>query len=145
MRAFGPLPAFLFSWTGILASRPGSIAIISSICSEYAVRLIFGHDVSSVILKKLFAILIVLILTAVNIRSTKFSTKLQTATTAIKLISVGGISLMGFIYYSNGGVGALDKSFFDNSSVKPGNYALALFSALWAYDGYLINNIVGII
>ena len=33
-RAWGPLPAFLFTWTSTLITRPGSIAIICLICAE---------------------------------------------------------------------------------------------------------------
>jgi amino acid transporter len=136
MRAFGSVPAFLFSWTGILASRPGSISIIATICSEYIVRLIFGQDKSKV-LKKIISLFIIWTLTFINIRSTKSSTKLQDFTTLIKLLAIFGISLTGLIrYYNNDAAGALSQPLFANSSQNPGNYSLALFAALWAYDGW---------
>lgn len=36
MEAFGPIPAFLFSWTSLLVTKPSSFAIICLSFAEYA-------------------------------------------------------------------------------------------------------------
>ncbi len=80
MRAYGSLPAFLFSWTGITVTRPASIAIICVICAEYVGRLIyFTHpgDAVSQVLIKFIAIVVIILLTAVNCLSTKAANRLQ--------------------------------------------------------------------
>jgi amino acid transporter len=80
VRAYGSLPAFLFSWTGITVSRPASIAIISVICAEYVGRLIHfsrpGDAVSQALIK-VIAIIVIIILTAINCLSTKVANTLQ--------------------------------------------------------------------
>ncbi|KAJ3062386.1 b(0,+)-type amino acid transporter 1, partial [Quaeritorhiza haematococci] len=41
MRAYGSLPAFLFAWTGITVTRPGSVAIICVTFADYFGRLLY--------------------------------------------------------------------------------------------------------
>ena len=33
--AFGPIPAYLYSWMSIMLMRPSSVSIISLTCAEY--------------------------------------------------------------------------------------------------------------
>jgi amino acid transporter len=138
--AFGPLLAFLFSWTSILASRPGSIAIITTICSEYLVRLLFNQSsmLSTVWAVKFFGVVIMLILTILNMYSTTFSANIQKLLTVIKLISLAVIAMVGAISYSNNHSGSFAKPLFEGTTSQPGNFALAIFSALWAYDGWCL-------
>lgn len=41
MKAFGPIPAFLFAWTGIVINRPAICAIVSLIFAEYVSKPFF--------------------------------------------------------------------------------------------------------
>jgi amino acid transporter len=143
-KAFGPLLAFLFSWTSILAGRPGSIAIITTICSEYFVELILQSTLnsSSRWMVKLFGVIIVTILTCLNIYSTIFSTSIQKVLTAAKVLSLVVIGVMGLIYFNSHHSGSFSKPLFEGTTTDPGNLALALFSALWAYDGWNNLNII---
>ncbi|KAI9099281.1 amino acid permease-domain-containing protein [Phlyctochytrium arcticum] len=162
MRAYGSLPAFLFSWTGVTVTRPGSVAIITVICAEYTVRLIlYAHPTAAddppSWLVKLIAICVIAGLTTINCVSTKLGTRVQDIFTILKLLSLLIIGAIGVVKLAEVGVGAANnsgkegeshnfhnKSIFQGSSDNAGDYALALYSALWAYDGWNnLNNVAG--
>ncbi|KAI8892848.1 amino acid permease-domain-containing protein [Globomyces pollinis-pini] len=129
-QAYGGLPAFLFSWSGILATRPGSIAIIISICSEYIAKLLDSHfkTPTSTIAVKFISIITIIILTTLNITSSSLAQKTQTILTVLKIFALVLIALTAVVH---GNSNDNFKDIFAHSSENPGNYALALFSALW--------------
>ncbi|KAJ1547844.1 Large neutral amino acids transporter small subunit 1 [Nowakowskiella sp. JEL0078] len=146
MKAFGSLPAFLFSWTGILVTRPGSVAIITVTFSEYVVRLIYfdhPHGTAPEIFAKIIAIICVLLLTVINCMSTRLGTLIQDVFTVLKILALLVIGIIG-IYILGGGRSTSHNfdNLFAGSSKNPGDYALALYSALWAYDGWNSLNLV---
>lgn len=52
MEAFGPIPAFLFSWTSLLVTKPTSFAIICLSFAEYASAPFYpGCDPPQVVIK----------------------------------------------------------------------------------------------
>lgn len=56
MEAFGPIPAFLFSWASLLVIKPSSFAIICLSFAEYASAPFYpGCDPSPVVIKCLAA------------------------------------------------------------------------------------------
>uniref|UniRef100_A0A8B9VBG1 B(0,+)-type amino acid transporter 1 n=1 Tax=Anas zonorhyncha TaxID=75864 RepID=A0A8B9VBG1_9AVES len=56
MEAFGPIPAFLFSWTSLLVTKPSSFAIICLSFAEYASAPFYpGCDPPPVVIKCLAA------------------------------------------------------------------------------------------
>ncbi|KAI8926060.1 amino acid permease-domain-containing protein [Entophlyctis helioformis] len=147
LRAFGELPAFLFSWTGITATRPGSLAIITVICAEYVMRLVyFEHPASAVPpwQVKAVAATIIALLTLINVASSRASTAVQDVFTVLKLMSLAWMTVIGLVYLARDPPVAhnFDKPLFAGSSMYAGNYAIALFSALWAYDGWNNLNMV---
>jgi len=141
LRAFGPLFAFLFSWTGVILTRPVSIAIISVVFGEYIVQLIphsnqFSSPGYLKIFKKIAAVGCVVILTTINSISNRLGTMVQDVFTALKVISLSIISFLGLWTLMKGSsTGNFDHP-FANSSKDIGSYALAFYSASWAYDGW---------
>ncbi|KAJ3305306.1 hypothetical protein HDV03_001599 [Kappamyces sp. JEL0829] len=143
LRAYGQLPAFLFSWTNVLASRPGSIAIIVTTCAEYLARLLVPSTPSNSMLAKALGIAILSLLTLVNALSNRAATSVQTVMTAGKLLALTLIGTIGLYYLVAGQVSSnFDHPIFTGSSSNPGSYALAFYSALWAYDGWNALNAV---
>lgn len=138
-RAYGPFLSFLFSWSGILASRPASIAIILTTTGHYTMKLISNSPSKWAV--KFVAILLALALTLLNIKSTKNTMNLQNAMTLIKIIALILMAMWGLLITKKTS-GITSKPLFDGSSPIPGNYALALFSALWSYDGWNNLNIL---
>jgi amino acid transporter len=134
MRAFGSLPAFLFSWTGILVSRPASIAIVSTICAQYVSRLLFNDHSSAAI--KLIAVSVIVILSTINCLSTKLNNSIQNVLTVLKVTSLVSIGLLGFAALGRPGTVLTQKGLFESPTKDIGKYALAVHSALWAYEGW---------
>ena len=136
-KGLGPFPAYLFSWTGILISRPGSIAIIITTCGNY-IRNLIAPGMNNNWVGKVIALFLLWTLTAGNVASTNISRYFQNLTTVLKIGALITIGFMSFIIYVNGGgmQENLSGPIFSGSSLNPGNYALAAFSSLWAYDGW---------
>ena len=137
-KAFGSFPAFLFSWTGILISRPGSIAIIITTCGDYCMTLFFNEWKNTWVSKSI-ALVLLWILTFANAASTSISKHFQNVTTVLKMAALIAIGVLSLVLYNTGrGIheNLAPEQVFKGSSLEPGNYALAAFSALWAYDGW---------
>lgn len=138
---YGDLPAFLFSWTGIIALKPGSGAIISIICAEYVNDILFtalaGGSEPPRWLTKVVAILCCLSVSVIVATSTKAATRVNDLFTFTKVLTLLAITCIGFVYLGLGkGTDVYTKNPFTASSLNGGTYALALYSGLWAFDGW---------
>ncbi|NXN10795.1 BAT1 protein, partial [Indicator maculatus] len=135
MEAFGPVPAFLFSWTSLLVTKPSSFAIICLSFAEYASAPFYpGCDPPQVVIKCLAAAAIVVI-TIVNSLSVKLGSYLQNFLTAAKMIIVTIIITSGIVLLAQGKTGNFTDAFKD-SKVSVSSISLALYNGLWAYDGW---------
>lgn len=139
-RAFGSLPPFLFSWTGITLTRPASIAIVSTICADYVGKLIYAsqNDTIPQYSVKIIAICIISSLTLVNCLSTRLGNILQNACTIFKISSLVIIGIIGLNALGKTKSVLTQSGVFTGSSTNAGDYALAMYSALWAYDGWYL-------
>jgi amino acid transporter len=135
---YGSLPSFLFSWTAVTILKPGSAAIISIIFSEYFCRGLGGSSVlSSYWIQKGFALVGLAIITAMNCFSTRLGAHMGNFFLVIKIGVLAAIAIIGFIElpkFKNSS--ALGSGIFDGASTSVGNYAIALYAGLWAYDGW---------
>lgn len=141
MRAYGSLPAFLFAFTGITLTRPASIAIISIVFSEYVARLFTSSQSISPIIIRIIAILGIASLTAINCFSLKWTNRVQIICTSLKLAALVTIGLIGFSAITQS-KSLFTQPIFQGTSSNPADYALALYTALWAYDGWSSLNLV---
>lgn len=154
--SFGPLMAYLFSWSAIVCLKPGSGAIIATIFGEYLARVLY-HSVSSSSADpheqglanipdwsvKLIAILVIIIITLLHVLSSKLGTRTQIATTIVKLGALIAVPVLAIVKAARGGMPDASKeafvsfsSLFAGSATWPSAYALALYSGLWAFDGW---------
>src|SRR5215471_2831263 len=78
---FGSLPAFLFGWTLFFAMNGGTVATLAVAFSTTLAQVIPLTRLEG----KGVALLMILVLTAVNIRGTRSSADLQNWTTAVKV------------------------------------------------------------
>lgn len=121
-------------------TRPGGIAIISTIFAEYVCRLIFysspAHEIP-ILWVKIISIICILVLALINALSTRLGAWVQNIFTAMKLLSLLAIGVVGVTMLAEHAV-KVDNfhAAFHNSTSNPGNVALALYSALWSYDGW---------
>ncbi|KAG4104647.1 amino acid transporter [Neocallimastix lanati (nom. inval.)] len=140
--AYGKMVSFLFSWTAILVQKPGSLSIICVVFADYLCKILFNDDQISNFMSKLMAVLCLVILTIINCLSSKLSRWIQNIFTMLKLVALSVIGIIGFIVLITGPMTDNFNDIFKGSSKNPGTYALALYSALWAYDGWNNLNLV---
>ncbi|CAO1630504.1 unnamed protein product [Parajaminaea phylloscopi] len=154
--SFGALPSYLFSWTAIVALKPGSGAIISIIFGEYVARIIFHTATASADHPheqglegipawsiKVIACAIVVVVSAINAFSARLGTRTQIATTVVKLFALVAVPILAIVFAARGKMPEDSRKafssfghLFSGSSTSPSSYALALYSGLWAYDGW---------
>ncbi|GAA5947337.1 hypothetical protein JCM3775_005369 [Rhodotorula graminis] len=150
--AFGPLASFAYSFTAVTALKPGGQAIISIISAEYLCR-IFWHTAFEpdpraaargipTVAIKLVAIACLCSISGVHMWSTKAGTRAQLVVTVFKVLALVLVFIGGLVYLGLGSHPASDFT-FAGSSDKPAGYALALFSALWTFDGWDAANFIG--
>ncbi|XP_077308721.1 B(0,+)-type amino acid transporter 1 [Lithobates pipiens] len=135
MEAFGPIPAFLFSWASVIVTKPSSFAIICLSFAEYASAPFYpGCEPPQVVIKCLAAAAIMAI-TVVNCLSVKWASYLQNFLTVAKMIIVIIIIVSGIVLLIQGNTQNFENS-FEGSSITAGGIGLALYNGLWAYDGW---------
>lgn len=128
---FGRFLAFLFGWTLFFAISGGTIATLAVAFGDN-----LGQSIElSEVAKKIIALAVIAVLTAVNVYGTRESANLQNVTAAIK---IGSILVMSaaLLWFGNNltGSGKVWPSEV-NSSLASG-FGLAMISVLWAYEGW---------
>jgi APA family basic amino acid/polyamine antiporter len=138
--AYGPLTAFLYTWTWTTIAKPASIATIAAgLMRVLGTFTIFGflgrQAVAHLLWSQLLAIAAIWFITALNIVSTRDSANVQTALTWLKVLMI--VVIAGFCFAStkhgqwqNFGTG------FRGARGGFAGFMVALVAALWAYDGW---------
>ena len=154
--SFGPLSAFLYTWSALTALKPGAGAIIATIFGEYVARIIFhatgratdhpheaGLDGIPGWSIKLLAVAIAALITAAHTFSNKLGTRTQIATTVVKLLALTAVPILAIVQAARGKTSPSSQQAFSSlghlfagSATSPSSYALALYSGLWAFDGW---------
>ncbi|XP_036130743.1 b(0,+)-type amino acid transporter 1-like [Molossus molossus] len=135
MEAFGPIPAYLFSWTSLFILKPSSFAIICLSFSEYAAAPLYtGCKPPEIVVKCLAAAAIWLII-MVNALSVRLGSYVQNVFTAAKLVIVAIIIISGLILLAQGNTKNFENS-FEGTKLSAGAIGLAFYNGLWAYDGW---------
>jgi APA family basic amino acid/polyamine antiporter len=128
--AFGPLTAFLYGWTFFLVIATGSAATLAVASASYVQQFVALGPIG----QKAFAVFLLALVAAINVRSTRRSADVQNWSTAIK---VGALLIMG--------VGLLlahrpaPAAPFWPASLTPSlasGMGLGMIGVLWAYEGW---------
>ncbi|XP_075227961.1 L-type amino acid transporter sobremesa isoform X2 [Lycorma delicatula] len=135
MDAFGPLPAFLFSWVSTLVLKPSQMAIICLSFAKYAVEAFVTECEPPDTVVKLVAVLAIMIIMFINCYSVSLATGVQNGFTAAKLISILIVICGGAYKLFQGNVQNFENMFTGNTA-SVGNIATAFYTGLWAYDGW---------
>jgi len=131
--AFGRFPAFLLGWTLFLAINTGSTATLAVAFSTYAGELVTLGPIA----RKLLPILMILAVSAVNIRGVRHAATVQNWSTGIKVAAILAIALAG-ITLGSGGAASASRAF--TAPVSAGllsGAGVALLGVLWAYEGWI--------
>lgn len=139
--AYGPMVSYLYTWTAVSTIKPGSSAIISLIFGEYVNRMVYhaitGETTVPEWTFKITGVGVVLAVAGLNLISQSAGTKSSVVITGVKMCSLIFVGVLGAIYLARNGPGpALSSNLFAGTSTSPGSYAIALYSGLWAFDGW---------
>jgi fructoselysine transporter len=96
-KAGSPLLAFLYTWTAFWTSDMPSITILS-IAAVTALNVFFPLLTVNAPVTKLLAVLIILFLTAIHLRSVKQGSWVQVMLTVLKLIPLVLLAIAGFFF-----------------------------------------------
>src|SRR5690554_137620 len=94
MKAFGRRIAFLFAWARMSVVQTGSLALLAFIFGDYASQIFPLGTHSSVI----YAALIVIILSGINILGIKMGTGTQKLLTSLEVLGVILVIIVGFFF-----------------------------------------------
>jgi basic amino acid/polyamine antiporter, APA family len=149
--AYGPFWGYLYSWTQLAVGKSGSIATLGS--GFYLYLSVFAPALGKPILTipypigpgggpleihlgQIAAIVVILILCAINYVGVEAGGNLQVLVTIVKMVLICGVIAAG-IFSGNGSF----SHFHETSGVSNGysGFFAALVGALWAYDGW--NNV----
>ncbi|KFY35835.1 hypothetical protein V494_05560 [Pseudogymnoascus sp. VKM F-4513 (FW-928)] len=150
-KIFGELFGFLFTWCAVVVMKPGSTAIISIIFGEYLVRAVVGAEAESINpwINKGVALTGLFLVTFMNCLSTKLGTRIGDMFMFLKFIALLGVTIIGIVVaitgYSSSGEANRDwktRGWFEGTSTDVSSWAVALYSGLWAFDGWDNTNYV---
>lgn len=131
-----PYPSFISTRPARLTRVSISSTAFSAAPSESAAAIPLG-------MIKLFAVLVVILITALNCLSSKTGTRAQVVLTFLKLIALVAVTVMGFVRLGLGKESdAMKANVWEGSTESIGGYALALYSGLWSVDGWDSSNFV---
>ncbi|HVE50410.1 MAG TPA: amino acid permease [Casimicrobiaceae bacterium] len=126
-RAFGRNVSFLYAWARATVINTGAIAILAFLFGDYMSNLVSLGGASSA----LWAALIVIVLTAVNIAGLKASARAQMLLTIIEVAGLVAVAIAGFMAPSTG----VSPAAF--SSTPPlAMFGLAMVFVLFTYGGW---------
>jgi APA family basic amino acid/polyamine antiporter len=138
--AYGPLTAFLYTWTWTMIAKPASIATIAAglmrVLGTFPVFGFLDHVAFAHLLwGQIVAIAATWLITALNIVSTRDSAQVQTLLTWLKILMILVIAGFCFASVKYGNWHNFGTS-FRGARGGFGGFMVALVAALWAYDGW---------
>src|SRR6204780_4743791 len=146
--AYGPLAAFLYSWTWFLIAKPASIATVTTgivrILGTFSVFSFFHQPLIAhpfaINYGQLVAIAATVFVSWLNYIGVRRAGDFQFLFTLLKVAIILGIVAVGFSY--TGGTWANFGSEFTGATGGAAGFFAALVAALWAYDGWNDLNMV---
>lgn len=130
---YGRVWGFLFGWAQMIVYFPAQIGALSSIFGVQFVSL-FGINAKYA---NLIAIFLVLFLLAINLIGTKFSSKMQSVITILKVIPIVLIIICGFFNQNKIAAPIFPLTVGNNISF-PNAISQGLLSALFAFEGWIV-------
>ncbi|GAU95203.1 hypothetical protein RvY_06861 [Ramazzottius varieornatus] len=159
-RFFGPLPAYLYSYSRTLATGPSGFAVISLSFATYVAQPFYPTGEMPWWLPKAVAAgcvcalifltsngigwqglndsVTAVIISVINSASVRLSTLIQNTFTAVKVIALAVIIVAGLIRLGQGSTANLASPFtpFGNGGHTAAGIASAFYSGLWSYEGW---------
>ncbi|MGQ0641902.1 MAG: APC family permease [Gemmatimonadaceae bacterium] len=128
--AFGPFLAFLYGWTLLLVLATGSVATLAAAAANYFGEFVALGDIG----KKVFSVVVILVLGVVNVLSTRKSATLQNVATGIKVTAI--LVMSGLLIALGSGGPAASAPTGSTAPTFMAGVGVAMISVLWAYEGW---------
>jgi APA family basic amino acid/polyamine antiporter len=129
--SFGPLPAFLYGWTTFFVISSGSLATLAVAFTGYLGQFM----VVTPLMSKIIAVLVIVVIAAVNVRGTRQGSSVQNWSTGVKTIAI----LVMSVALLWRGDGLTNDVPVWPATFTPGllsGVGLAMIGVLWAYEGW---------
>jgi APA family basic amino acid/polyamine antiporter len=148
---FHPILGFLSGWISFFVGFSAPIAASAIGFTEYMARALpgmlsiwdSGNPLEAIVLKKFYAMLVIIIFTLIHIRGIEFGSLVQNFLTLLKVVLIAGLIFFGFFF----GKGSADHFFqgssftFDFSGWK--SMGLGLMWIMFAYSGWNASAYIG--
>jgi len=149
-RLFHPLLGFLSGWLSFFAGFSAPIAFSAMGSSEYLTRAFPGllrlgimePGLEAILLKKLYAILVICVFTFIHMRGIIFGTRVQNFLTVLKVSLILGLIVFGFSS-GKGDIGNLASDSFDLGFAGWKVIGLSLMWIMFAYSGWNASAYIG--
>jgi APA family basic amino acid/polyamine antiporter len=138
--AYGPLTAFLYTWTWTTLAKPATIATIAvglmRVLGTFpAFAFLSRTAIGPILWSQLLALAATWLITTLNILSTHESAVIQTLLTWLKVLMILIIAGLCFTSIRHGSWQNFSTTFHGARGGFAG-FMVALIAALWAYDGW---------
>ncbi|XP_014252552.1 Y+L amino acid transporter 2 isoform X2 [Cimex lectularius] len=141
--AFGPLPAFLYLWVGLLILVPTGNAITALTFAHYILQDLWPCEPSGEYgAVRLLAALVTCLLTFINCYNVKCATRVQDIFTGTKVLALLMIIIAGIWLMFAKGFNIFSSAAMEGTQTAPGFIALAFYSGLFSYSGWNYLNFV---
>uniref|UniRef100_A0A3Q1H4N5 b(0,+)-type amino acid transporter 1 n=1 Tax=Acanthochromis polyacanthus TaxID=80966 RepID=A0A3Q1H4N5_9TELE len=111
MEAFGPILAYLYSWTTVMVLKPSSFAIITLSFAEYASTPFYSGCTPPPVVTKCLAAAAIFLIVGINCLSVKLARYVQNFFTAAKLLIIVIIVVAGIVLVAQGNTQNLSNTF----------------------------------
>lgn len=128
---YGPIVAFLFGWVKLLVTGPTALAALALIFAEYA--RVFAPLTDRQV--QIVAGILLVLLTAANVRSVRWSAALQNVSTLAKVVALVALTLLIFSL-GDPARGAFAQP-IDWGGITARGFWTALIAVLWTYTGWV--------
>uniref|UniRef100_A0A915Q6V6 Uncharacterized protein n=1 Tax=Setaria digitata TaxID=48799 RepID=A0A915Q6V6_9BILA len=144
MESFGPFLAFVRLWVEAIVVRPCTCTVVALTFAIYMLRPFYPNCEPPGGLLALLAIILLVILTAINCISIRLATFVQDFFTVAKLFALCLIIGTGAILLISGKPQYREsfENIFENTTPDIGTISLAFYSGLFAYQGWNYLNFI---
>jgi len=150
-KLYNPLSGFLSGWVSFFVGFSAPIAASAIGFSEYLSRAfpqsaswrIFGTSIEEAILKKFYAILIIVVFTLIHLRGIVFGSRVQNFLTVLKVALIIGLIFIG-LSFGKGNFGHFSQG--GNFNFDFGGWKVIGLSLMWimfAYSGWNASAYIG--
>ncbi len=131
--AFGSLLAFLFGWAELTIIRASALGAISTVFSEYLLRLAGNLDPAAI---HYGAAITILFVAAFNSAGIHIAAAVQNFTTCSKYFALVALVLVSLVFSPDPSRSVAPAAALSSGPTNIGLFGLALISVLWVYDGW---------